>query len=157
MKREAIIRGSLVAIALTLSQSCSQTPQQINFDVDTGSYANIVEVLRAVAGKHKLRFKEEEFQYGNSRSNISAYMLYNRIETVMVQNKLIDCKTKEQTFTPCFSNSTYSISIYKSSFFKPTEPLGCLAADIASEIRDHGGAIIGPIETSSGASLSCKR
>lgn len=152
------LRAALMTCSFMSISSCSPTPQQINFVVKLPeeNSGDLVEILESVADRNHLRFKTTAFEYGDSRSVLTGYMLYNITETVMVQNRLVECDT-ESKFTPCFSKSDYTVSIYRSSFIQPTVPLACVGIDIASEVRKRRGAAVGDVEAKSGASLSCPR
>jgi hypothetical protein len=137
---------------------CSGTPEQINFVLRMESSQGgrtIERVLQSVALREDLVFKSQQFNYGGGTHTLPAFTIYNHTATGIAQSQLVDCPPGSRPFQPCFSENVYTISVYRSSIFKPQLSLGCIALEIIAEARKRGGVLVGPIELKSGASLSC--
>lgn len=107
--------------------SCSVgKPEQINLllkinDQEKSTLSNIV---NAVAKATDMKVESQDFQYGGSNGTLRAFLIHNSRTEIMVRSTSDEeCSPKQGRRSPTFSRPVYSVSIYRTSVFKPKIPL----------------------------------
>lgn len=128
------VRLSIISLlAISALSGCSD-PKQVNLQLETTGRPDAVrEVVSAVAARTGRQVESSQFQYGGPDGAQRAFALDDFSTAIHIQSALMECPGHD----PCFSQTTYFVSIYAKWPWASDASLRRLAKAVADGAREH--------------------
>lgn len=139
----AILAAALLIAIATYTFSIKK-PDSISLILKTGDKdVEISDILKQSSTKIGMTLKKEDFKFGGDSSIMKSYLMYDSEISVMIQSMSEEeCRQREGRRDPIFSKTTFTVSIYRTSIFRPKRSLQDVARILKEEVRRQGGSLV---------------
>jgi hypothetical protein len=136
VKTRALLILLFIADCAGLS-GCSD-PKQLNFNLEIGAGTqSIVRVVSGVANRDQMTVKNSRSDYGGLAGTQLLFQLDEFDKAISIQSKPMDCENAR----PCFSQSSYQVSIYAKWPWVSDASLKKLANTVRKEAQVNGAVL----------------
>ncbi len=130
------------ALALALCTSCSrEKPPQLNLLLNTGAKGPVLleSILTDVATQTDMNVQDESLDFGGTKA-VKVYVIENSRQSIMIRPAMLNCEA--HSVEPCFSRTSYTVSISEISMFKPRRSLREVAAIFERVAKRYDASLI---------------
>lgn len=138
------ILATIILISVTIYVSSIRKPDQINLILKIADKnIKISDIINPSANRIGMQLKAEDFKFGGDSSTLKTYLMYDSETSIMIQSiSEEECQSREGRRDPVFSNTIYTVSIYRTSTFGSKRSLRDVATILGEEARRRGGTLV---------------